>query len=228
MSEVFKGRRRGQGVKRGAMIGFAAGLVVALILVAASGLPVNWPLSERSHVMGKVEIIFYERHACWCLSQIGHILDMMLKGWRPYALGHEGGIMWLYITHNIITNAGQDFTQHKLFDSAGAPTTFAQYIALSTDATAPSYTDTTLTGEITTGGLARAQATFTAGTAANGDVTARLSATFTAAAAFTGVQKAGLFTASTGGVLFAENTFPAVNLQSGDQLTINWDISYTN
>jgi hypothetical protein len=213
-------------VKRVAL-GLSAALVLALLLMAV--MPAfNWPLSEHGHVMGRVEIYFYERQACWCLPQIGHLLDMMLKGWRPYALPQQGGVVWLYITHNIITNAGQDFTQHKLFDSAGAPTTFAQYIALSTDATAPAYTDTTLVGEITTGGLARTLATFTAGTAANGDVTARLSATFTASAAFTGVQKAGLFTASTGGVLFAENTFPPVNLQSGDQLTINWGISYTN
>jgi hypothetical protein len=204
-------------------------LIIASLLILASWPYVSTSFGEKASVKGRVEVLFYEAHGCWCLERIGHNLEMMLKGWQPVGIGPQGGLIWRYVSHNIVTNAGQNFTQHKLFNSgAGTPTTFAQYIALSTDATAPAYTDTSLLGEITTGGLARAQATFTAGTASLGDVTARLSVTFTATAAFTGVQKAGLFTAATGGVLFAENTFPPVNLQSGDQLTINWDISYTN
>jgi hypothetical protein len=37
-----------------------------------------------------------------------------------------------------------------------------------------------------------------------------------------------MFTDLTGGTLYAVATFSPVNLQPNDQLTINWDFSYTN
>jgi hypothetical protein len=132
------------------------------------------------------------------------------------------------VAHNLITNNGIGLLDEALHGSDNAPAR-ARFIALSTDGTAPSYTDTSCPSEITSGGLQRAEGlvTVTAGPA-NGDETVRVSKTFTATAAFTGVQKACMFTDITGGTLFAVATFSAVNLQPNDQLTINWDFSYTN
>jgi len=132
--------------------------------------------------------------------------------------------------HNIITNAGVGLFDEALHGpAASSAAANARFIALSTDSTAPAYTDTTCPSEITTGGLARAEGTVsvTAGPA-NGDETVRVSKTFTASASFTGVQKACLFTAATGGTLYAIATFSPVNLAANDQLTINWDFSYNN
>jgi hypothetical protein len=132
--------------------------------------------------------------------------------------------------HNLITNAGIGLIDEALHGPAGsAAAANARFIALSTDSTAPAYTDTACPSEITTGGLARAEGTVsvTAGPA-NGDETVRVSKTFTATTSFTGVQKACLFTAATGGTLYAVATFSPVNLAANDQLTINWDFSYNN
>ncbi|MEM4301562.1 MAG: hypothetical protein QXQ70_03210 [Candidatus Caldarchaeum sp.] len=128
--------------------------------------------------------------------------------------------------HNIITNAGMGVLRDAVHQSTAGT---AQYIALSTDGTAPAYTDTTCPSEITTGGLARAQGTVTTQAGpANGDITVRVEKTFTATSSFTGVQKACLFTASTGGTLYAVATFASTNLAANDQLTIRWDFSYNN
>jgi len=134
------------------------------------------------------------------------------------------------VAHNIITNAGVGLFDEALHGpAASSAAANARFIALSTDSVAPAYTDTACTSEITTGGLARAEGSVsvTAGPA-NGDETVRVSKTFTASTSFTGVQKACLFTAGTGGTMFAEATFSPVNLAANDQLTINWDFSYNN
>jgi hypothetical protein len=132
--------------------------------------------------------------------------------------------------HNIITNAGVGLFDEALHGPSGsAAAANARFIALTTDSTAPAYTDTSCPSEITTGGLSRAEGTVsvTAGPA-NGDETVRVSKTFTATSSFSNVQKACLFTAASGGTLYAIATFSPVNLAANDQLTINWDFSYNN
>ena len=134
------------------------------------------------------------------------------------------------MAHNIITNAGVGLFDEALHGpAASSAAANARFIGLTTDSTAPAYTDTTCPSEITSGGLARAEGavTVTAGPA-NGDETVRVSKTFTATTSFTNVQKACLFTAASGGTLFAIATFSPVNLAANDQLTINWDFSYNN
>ena len=152
-------------------------------------------------------------------------------GTRPYVnvYVYKNGEL-VATAHNLITNAGIGLFDEALHGpAASSAAANARFIALSTDSTAPAYTDTTCPSEITTGGLARSEGsvTVTAGPA-NGDETVRVSKTFTASASFTGVQKACLFTAGTGGTLYAIATFSPVNLAADDQLTINWDFSYNN
>ena len=136
-----------------------------------------------------------------------------------------------YEDHNVITETGVDFIVDQISDTPSA-TAIAKYIALSTTpasgggSVAIDDDNTALDSEITTGGLARALGTFggyTYATADNDD-NYTVSVTFTAAASHTAVQRAGLFTASSGGTMVAENSFSSVNLASGDQLTITWTI----
>src|SRR5947209_815750 len=61
---------------------------------------------------------------------------------------------------NIFTNAGHDFIAQQLYATSGLSTNGSNWIALSNDATAPVVTDTVLTAEITTNGLARAQGVY--------------------------------------------------------------------
>lgn len=128
------------------------------------------------------------------------------------------------------TNAGQDF-QAQVMASAGASSNGtgtsapANYMALSTSATAPSASDTVLAGEITTGGggLIRASATpaHTAGTN-----TYTLTKTFTVNGSDSvpvTIQKIGIFNAASSGTLVFETALtPTTATLSavGDQLTI--------
>ncbi|SPC33315.1 MULTISPECIES: phage tail fiber protein [Candidatus Nitrosocaldus] len=137
----------------------------------------------------------------------------------------NGHIIYRYETHNLITDAGKDFIKQQAFGTASSGT--AQYIALSTDSTPPSASDTTLVGEITSQGLERAQGTATSG--GTGQITISKTFTMTSGAnpSFT-INKAGLFDSSSGGTLVAValiNNPPT--LQEGDSITINWQINIT-
>ncbi len=99
----------------------------------------------------------------------------------------------------------------------------ARFLGLTTSTAALVVGDTVLAGEITTGGLARALATFAH---TGGATTYTLSKTFTASATHTNVHRAGNFTASTtaaAGVLVAESDLNAdATLASGDSLAVTW------
>lgn len=133
----------------------------------------------------------------------------------------HGGIVYTQTTHNLITNAGKDFISNQI-GSTTSSTNGANYIALTTDNTSPAAGDTTLTNEITTGGLARAQGVYAH---TGGTNTYTISKTFTASTSFTGVDKAGLFTASSAGTMFAESSFSSINLVSGDTISITWTVT---
>lgn len=129
-------------------------------------------------------------------------------------------------SHNIIVNSGMAALRDAVHGGTAAT---AQYIALSTDSTAPAYTDTSCPGEITSGGLERALATVTTQSGpSNGDITVRLEKTFTATSSHSNVQKACVFTAITGGTLYAVATFTPVSLEANWQITIRWDFTYQN
>lgn len=135
---------------------------------------------------------------------------------------------WSYLAkdkHNLITDGGQDFFSAQCLTNTSAGTRGAGFIGLTENGTAPAVTDTTLTAEITTNGLARADATTKTHTA--GTDTTVIEHTFTASAAFSTVQKSGLFNASSAGTMFAENTFTSTALANQDQIKVTWTITQT-
>lgn len=143
------------------------------------------------------------------------------KGYVTVTVVRQGTEVYHYEDHNLITNAGKDFISAQI-GSSSPGANGANYIALSSDSTAPAATDTTLTGEISGSGLDRAQGTYshTAGTN-----TFTVQKVFTASGTVSAIQKTGLFSASSSGTMMAENTFSSVNLISGDQLTVTWTIT---
>ncbi|GAC1529549.1 MAG: hypothetical protein NVS3B1_21340 [Marmoricola sp.] len=118
------------------------------------------------------------------------------------------------------TTAGTTYEANQLGGTAAA---VANYIALSTNSTAPAAADTTLAGELAaaSGGLIRAVATF-AYTSPNTYYT--LSKTFTANAndgSSNTIQKIGVFNAASAGTLFFETAVPnPPTLVSGDSVAI--------
>ena len=152
-------------------------------------------------------------------------------GYVVVTVTRDGNEVYRHEDHNLITNAGKDFISVQIGQTSGIGSNGANFIALSTNAAAPAAGDTTLAGEITSGGLARSQGAYAH---TNGQNTFTITEQFSASATHTDVLKAGLFTAAvTGtpgaggddGIMMAENTFSAVTLQNGDQLTITWTIT---
>lgn len=102
----------------------------------------------------------------------------------------------------------------------------ANWIALTTDATAPAAGDTTLASELSTNGLSRAQA---ADAHTGGATSSVLSHTWT----FTGssstvIAKAGLFNSSSGGSMVLETLLSSTATVSanGDTVTVSWTINF--
>lgn len=139
------------------------------------------------------------------------------------------------VSANIGANSGTVLTVdawRNADDSAGTtpgstanygiyPACRPRYMGLTENASAASASNTALTGEITTGGAARALATY-AHTGGTGTFT--LSKAFSITASFPAIHRMGLFTASNttaGGVMVFETVLNAdANVVNGDTLTV--------
>tara|TARA_B110000014_G_scaffold147720_1_gene102804 strand:- start:132 stop:662 length:531 start_codon:yes stop_codon:yes gene_type:complete len=121
---------------------------------------------------------------------------------------------------NLLTNAGRDFFIAQCYTNTSAGTRGSGFIGLTVNTAAPAAGDTTLAGEISTGGLNRADATTKSHTAGTNSTT--IQHTFTASATHTAVQKSALFNASSSGTMSHENTFTPVTLQTSDTLQVTW------
>lgn len=119
---------------------------------------------------------------------------------------------------NLLTNTGRDWMHAQVYTNTSAGTRGAGYLAVTTDTGAPAAGDTTLASEITTGGLARADAGTKTHTGGTNSTT--IAHTYTASAIHTDVQKGALFNASSAGTMAHENTFTAASLQVNDTLTV--------
>lgn len=135
---------------------------------------------------------------------------------------HANGIVFYRSSiADLETTAGLDWQAQVMADTSAAPAT-CNYLALTATAITPAVGDTSLSGEITTNGLARAQGAYshTAGASSYS-----VSHTWTATGAQT-ADAAGMFNASSSGTMCFENTFSSVSLQSGDTLTLTWTVTY--
>lgn len=95
------------------------------------------------------------------------------------------------------------------------------YIAVGSDDTAAASGDTALGTEVD-----RQEATGTQITTSVTDDTAQLQTTFS----FTGAQtlnETGIFNAASAGTMFARQTYSTVNVESGDDLQITWQIQFS-
>lgn len=153
------------------------------------------------------------------------------KGWTVIAeestntpvQGHIGTNSATVLTVDAWTNADDSAgnTPGTTANYAIYPTVRPRYMALTENAGAASATDTALTGEITTGGAARALATYahTPGTA-----TFTLQKSYSITASFPAIHKMGLFSASTltaTGIMVFETVLNAdANVINGDTLQV--------
>ena len=137
--------------------------------------------------------------------------------------------------HNLVTNAGFDMASKCLSDTAAQPAA-CNYFAFAIDssntgagtvAIADTAINSSGTGstEITTNGLARAQATFAH---TNGLLTYTLSKAFSVTGTSTGVNKIGVFNAGSTGTMCYELLFTPVTVNNLDTLTPTLTVTMSN
>ncbi|MDV3278207.1 MAG: hypothetical protein LYZ69_07050 [Nitrososphaerales archaeon] len=181
------------------------------------------------------------------VSSNPYFYHLTSEGWK-FLNSSNGGSYFGFTTHNLLTNGGVSLLQNMIHCgpsglAAGTLTCATgnsftlftvDYLALSASSTAPSATDTSCAAEITEFSLMRTVGTYTAGVAASGSISPSLSKTWTASGTYNNIQLGCAWNtinnaspATQVGTLYAENTFSAVNLNSGDQLTITWTFTYS-
>lgn len=133
----------------------------------------------------------------------------------PFVTGNRALIMR---SHNLITNVGHAACNGKL-SAQGSYGTFTS-LAIGTGTTAAAVADTALQTEITTNGGARGAATATQVTTTVTNDTTQLVKTWTFSGSFAVTEEGILDQAVSGGNLLAHQVFAAVNVNSGDSLTI--------
>ena len=128
----------------------------------------------------------------------------------------------------LLTNAGLDFFAAQAAGSASS-SAVAKWIALTANSSAASATDTTLTGEITTGGggLVRAAGTYAHTTGASTYTVTNTFASNGSDSLPVTVAKLGAFTASSAGSMVFETLLgtTATLSVSGDSLQVTWTIT---
>lgn len=120
---------------------------------------------------------------------------------------------------NLVTNAGAAGVASRI-NGSGAEAAFT-YIAVGTGTTAAAVTDTTLVTETAASGLSRVAATASRVTTDVTNDTAQLTTTFSVSGTVA-VTESGVLNAASTGTLLARQTFSAINVVSGDSLTITW------
>lgn len=143
-----------------------------------------------------------------------------LPHWVHVVARHPDGTVFLDVTgHNLRTNAGINWQYGQM---AGGTAAVCTYIALTNTAITPAATDTSLSGEITTNGLARALGT---PTHTSNATSFTLANTFTATGT-QAAQAAAILNASSSGTMCFENTFTQASLATNDTLTVTWTITF--
>jgi len=150
----------------------------------------------------------------------------VLRHERPQ-LNASTGLWELVLLHeqeawNIVTNAGRQQLHRYLYGAGVQRASLSggfNYIGLSSDATTPAASDTTLTGELVADGLNRQLATVTLPTGSNNQTFLGKVFTYTGVSPFV-VQKLAVFDQASGGVMTHEIKFGQRNLFQNDTFTV--------
>lgn len=173
-------------------------------------LNVSYQVKDKS---GKVKKLFQE-------NNLWKLLHRKLGIVAPQIPLLFGNFVETKNVANLVTNAGKAVAAGLL---TGDVTNFFDYIAVGTGTTAADATDTTLETETAASGLTRAASTNSRVTTDVTDDTAQFVKAFSVSGTVA-VTESGVFDASSAGNMLARQTFSAINVVSGDTLTITWKI----
>ncbi|MGB9759884.1 MAG: hypothetical protein ACPLZG_08690 [Thermoproteota archaeon] len=123
------------------------------------------------------------------------------------------------IDERLVENLIVDVGKSQVAGLIGAVVTDAfGYVAVGTGTTSPASTDTALGSEVM-----RVASTNTRVTTNTTNDTLQLQAIFNFTESYS-ITEAGIFNASSGGVMLARQTFGAINVVSGDSIVITWKV----
>lgn len=130
----------------------------------------------------------------------------------------DGKLINKIVVNNVVTNVGKSRVADLIGD-VNSINPFG-YIAIGSGSTAESASDNSLEYE-----LKRAAASKSLVTTTVSNDTLRLEATFNFGSGENyAICEAGVFNAATGGDMLCRKTFPEINVQENDSLTITYDI----
>lgn len=170
---------------------------------------------NREYTEGDIEV-----HGVWTVEKGTWHSDPNGPETAPIT-GERGYYTYEYLCRdkdNLLTFPGRDWFHTQLYTNTSAGTRGTGFVAVSADSGSAGTGDTTLPGEITTGGLARADADTKQHV--NGTNLTTIEHTFTASAIHTGVRRVMLFNAASGGTGSHSNEFTAANLEINDTLKV--------
>lgn len=132
-------------------------------------------------------------------------------------LGPDGKLKEAREIKNVVVTVGKNFLANWL-TAATQSDYFMRYIGLGTGTSAASASDTALETELSTR---------VAGTLTNSTNVWQNQATFGPGVDTGAITEAGIFSASSGGTLFARQVFLVVNKAAGDSLQVTWQVTFS-
>lgn len=152
-------------------------------------------------------------------------VTIKMRGWFDICVRDARGLVTGgRIVRNTVTNTGKAGMASR-FNGAGSEAAFT-YLAVGTGSTAAAAGDTALGTEITGSGLARANATVSRVTTTQTNDTAQALYTWTASGSVS-PSEAGIFNASSAGVMAARQVFTAIPLSTSDNFQLTYKVQFT-
>lgn len=132
-------------------------------------------------------------------------------------LDENGNLKEKRVIENLVVTVGKNFLAAWLAASSQS-TGFMEYVGLGTGTTAANVSDTDLETPLAT----RIQGSLSSATNVYSNV-----ATFSAGVNTGAITEAALFSASSGGTMFARQVFAVINKGAGDSLQVTWQITFS-
>lgn len=139
--------------------------------------------------------------------------DQVVKGKLSITrINSKGEVVEKIHVPNLVVTTGKEFIASRM---VGTTSAVMSHMAVGTGAVAPDVANTTLGTEAGRVVLGSASAT---------SATVTYTATFPPGTGTGAITEAGIFNASSAGIMLSRTTFPVVNKGAGDTIAISWSI----
>jgi hypothetical protein len=125
-----------------------------------------------------------------------------------------GAIKQQFTQPNLVVTVGKNLIADRLIGTSSA---VMSHMAVGSSSTAPANGNTALGAQIST------RVALSSPTRSNSTIT--YITTFVAGQSTGAIVEAGIFNASTAGIMLCRTTFPVINKEADDILTINWNVT---